>query len=385
MSRRRKRGVVVVLSVAAVVLGIVVGCDESQEPPAIPEPNEAAVQQPTHDQIAGVPALKANADDLKATVIAPHMAVPLEPDKNVLWCATFQMAWNELADLLGHKLSDYQGSSEMVPLLNHRSVTKDDLNEASYVALAGYPTGRRDDIFKRIAEALGQKFGNTARPKLVPPRQSPGATDPVAYAYLFRSLPFEWPFGRSQTQGLSFEGSQVQAFGLGGLFWREAKPAPEAKRQVTVVDYRDASDFIIMLQTLSESDRLVLAKIPAKATLEQTVQSVQDRLDTAADQSPVRFRRLHVPVLNFDLDKQYTELLRLGSTIQQIRFKLDETGAVLKSEAVLSAITARTSEPVDLIFDKPFLIVLQRRDAANPYFALWVANAELLVPVEDKS
>ena len=31
-----------------------------------------------------------------------------------------------------------------------------------------------------------------------------------------------------------------------------------------------------------------------------------------------------------------------------------------------------------MVFDKPFLIMLQRSDAKTPYFALWVGNADLL-------
>ena len=37
-----------------------------------------------------------------------------------------------------------------------------------------------------------------------------------------------------------------------------------------------------------------------------------------------------------------------------------------------------------MIFDKPFLIMLQRSDAKMPYFALWVDNAELLVRVDGR-
>jgi len=32
-----------------------------------------------------------------------------------------------------------------------------------------------------------------------------------------------------------------------------------------------------------------------------------------------------------------------------------------------------------MIFDKPFLILLQRTDAPLPYFALWIGGPELLV------
>ena len=37
---------------------------------------------------------------------------------------------------------------------------------------------------------------------------------------------------------------------------------------------------------------------------------------------------------------------------------------------------------VDPVFDKPFLIMLQRKDAEMPYFALWVDNTELLMPID---
>ena len=43
---------------------------------------------------------------------------------------------------------------------------------------------------------------------------------------------------------------------------------------------------------------------------------------------------------------------------------------------------AKQAEPVPkhrMIFDKPFLILMQRRNAKTPYFAFWVDNAEVLV------
>ena len=39
----------------------------------------------------------------------------------------------------------------------------------------------------------------------------------------------------------------------------------------------------------------------------------------------------------------------------------------------------------NLVFDKPFLVMIQRTGASQPYFALWVANAELLVPFHETS
>jgi len=66
--------------------------------------------------------------------------------------------------------------------------------------------------------------------------------------------------------------------------------------------------------------------------------------------------------------------------LQNIRFRLDERGAILKSEAAMAA--CLPNEPRQFIFDKPFLILLERHDAAQPYFALWVDNPELLAPFQ---
>jgi len=52
----------------------------------------------------------------------------------------------------------------------------------------------------------------------------------------------------------------------------------------------------------------------------------------------------------------------------------------LKSESHMSIACAAPPLPVHvMIFDKPFLVLLKRSDAKNPYFAMWVANSELFL------
>ncbi len=33
-----------------------------------------------------------------------------------------------------------------------------------------------------------------------------------------------------------------------------------------------------------------------------------------------------------------------------------------------------------LVFDKPFLLYMKEKGAKNPYFAIWIENAELMSP-----
>ena len=59
---------------------------------------------------------------------------------------------------------------------------------------------------------------------------------------------------------------------------------------------------------------------------------------------------------------------------QGIKFKLDSCGAMLESEATIMT----ASIPRYFIFNRPFLIYMKKRDCEQPFFVMWVDNAELL-------
>ncbi|QEE50097.1 hypothetical protein FUA48_11055 [Flavobacterium alkalisoli] len=68
---------------------------------------------------------------------------------------------------------------------------------------------------------------------------------------------------------------------------------------------------------------------------------------------------------------------------QRISFQLDENGAIIESEAEV-AVTEEMEPgekivPKKMLINKPFLLLLKRRDSKNPYLAVWVQNTELLV------
>jgi hypothetical protein len=341
--------------------------------PAKPKP-QASTRAVTYAPVGGPPARRIDAGSLRGTVVTPHLECAITGGKNVLWCATFQVAWNELCDLLGGSVKAW-GAEEMVDALNKRAVTRADVDEASCVALAGYPTGGPDDILDRITASMKEKFGPRITPQFLPKRRSLDRDTWVAYAFLLKELPFEWAFERLHGWGITFDGHRVETFGIHQLLTRQENEA-KAASQVLVYDHRNSEDFIVELKTRSEADRLILARTQPSATLSETIRAVQQRMTASTPQQMREMSSLFIPVIDFDLVRQYRELFRLGVALQQIRFKLDETGALLKSEAMVAKGDAQA-----LWFDKPFLIMIQRTAAQTPYFALWVANAELLVPL----
>ena len=53
------------------------------------------------DQMTSLPLGEFNVDTLSYTIVSPYLEHPIDTVKNVLWCATFQLTWNELSSVNG--------------------------------------------------------------------------------------------------------------------------------------------------------------------------------------------------------------------------------------------------------------------------------------------
>jgi serine protease inhibitor len=164
-----------------------------------------------------------------------------------------------------------------------------------------------------------------------------------------------------------------------------------------ILEYQNEEDFVIELKTQSEGDRLILAKVQPKSDFGDTVRMVSGRIEKGQTQTMETNDKLTVPRIKLDLTRKFSEIeglhlissntnvakdLILMSTVQNTVFDMNEKGVELRSESHMAFGCAEQMEPVakhTMIFDKPFLVLMQRRDAKMPYFALWVDNPELLV------
>lgn len=341
-------------------------------------------EQPLMDTTGPV-ALRTNVKCLKHTIVTPHMNQRILQDTNVLWCSTFQLAWNELCNLFGGPIR-MEKAPTMVQILNQREASKNDLDEHSYIAMAGLGS---EGIYKKINEKMQNQFQGQANPQLFEEIHQ-SKMEWIAYAYLYKQLPFRWAFTRFHGN-LEFGDKDVDSFGIDQLL-NDQKDETRMASQVTILDYHDSDNFIIELKTCAKDDRLILAKIPPRDTLRETIATVECNIVGKKPRELDELTDLYIPILNFNLLHEYEDLYyklihtdKHGDTFiiyaaQLVQFRLDETGAVLESEAIVAM---GGKEIKRLIFDKPFLILLKRRGAKRPYFALWVANAELLVSTPD--
>jgi hypothetical protein len=149
--------------------------------------------------------------------------------------------------------------------------------------------------------------------------------------------------------------------------------------------------FALDLDRQSAPNQVVVAVMPRQATLTEIIGEVDRKAAEwkARKQWPTEFNvndTLAVPVMSWRLRHRFTELegrqarggkqggLLLSHASQEVEFRIDRGGAGVASRA--SAIYK--SGPIAYTVDRPYLVFLRKRGAAQPFFAMWVDNAELM-------
>lgn len=365
--------------------------------------------------------------DPAKTMLSPTLEAPLQPEINVIWCATYQKTWDQLMQLSGGPLKTREQSAA-VDALNRGMLPAKALPSEGTICEAGLV---EDGIVERIQEKLKQLPGSPTS-TLLSEQWPPDAL--ISYAYLTRDLSFQESFEVDQWIDYSNSGMTVATWGFEDYVER-TKQDKARGQQVRVLwhefDMEDfEQQFILEIMTENKGDRLILAKVSSEKTLQTTVKELLKRIEKpntkvfSADRLAPEIEALHeelpddpdeamarrtqiyqgisayasllldetlrVPVIRFDLTQQFDELVGLTMVSenpaindkpifearQRVRFNLYEKGATLESEAItvlFGSLAMRNFE-----FDLPFLVLLMRRDAPSPYFVAWVANTDLL-------
>ncbi|MGH7143920.1 MAG: hypothetical protein ACREJ2_07245, partial [Planctomycetota bacterium] len=377
------------------------------QPPA-PTPDSASVPTPTPPAPVDRARLTVDADRLAHTLVTASLTTPLSPGRNLLWCASFQFAWDDASKAAGGTIKFAGAAPTMVDFLNSKSVTLKETDASDFFALAGF---RKDGIVATMTEKLNAKFpGHPA----VFDAAATAATAPqdhglVALAYLSERFKLATPMFTAQDP-LQFGGQAVAATGL----WRleKMKDWSERAREIWVVDYPSADDFIVELRSPGVPDHLVLACVPPGDTLQATVEAVMARCKKSRAHGFRQTDLFLMPAVDFQIRRRYSELLnkpvenaKLGSDVQFVealqdtRLTWDAAGVAPTSPTYVEKINPQhpaknqhapvnnknakphpIQEPRQFVYNRPFLVLLVHGESTVPYLALWVDNPELLVP-----
>src|SRR5262245_9268404 len=82
-------------------------------------------------------AFRGPSDQLRQTLVVPTLDSPIEDGKTVVWCASFQLAWNRLRDDIARGPVRLDGALAVADRLNHGELSEEDLAPGSAFAAAG--------------------------------------------------------------------------------------------------------------------------------------------------------------------------------------------------------------------------------------------------------
>ncbi len=347
----------------------------------------------TYSPPPDVPLKEFTSRDPIATTVVPMLDAPLPKGKNVIWCASFQLAWDHLAQDVIKAPIELKDAVELSRQFNAATMPVGELPKDSYYAVAGKADKELADTIRR---EVAQRFSGRQVQSDLP--EDP--TSFLAFALLKANVKFAHPYFDSK-MGIDFKdsnGGVAHVSGFGLLQDGSAQTNETLAAQVDVLyrkteqnGYRPATEFAIDLDRTSQPSQIILAKVAPQATLGQTVQYVQDCIRNQKDKGDLKLDpdgTLAVPNMNLRIGHHFAEIEGrfltnpgwrewfVGRALEIVEFRLDKSGADLAAESTIMLQKGSISD--QYIFDGPFLVLMQRRGSTRPFLAIWVDNAELL-------
>lgn len=325
----------------------------------------------TYFMICGFTFFKRNPKTQKVEV---KQEVVSENNTSDVWCITFQLIWNELMDKLQKPVVFVGGNPELANELNKKLYTKDLISEKSYYLADGKISQKlkskiEKDIYKKFKEKsdILDKIDWNAKETY------------LFYAMLKKDFLFLTPFDKLPNQYFNSK-DKVKYFGI------NKKSNHKLYKNVDVVFYNNRDDFAVKLNT-KENEEVILYRTDKQDSFENLYKKVNKKYYDEFGKDDI----LEIP--NIDVNKliSYDVLCGkrivgtnyvIGQALQTIKFKLDDKGGTLKSEAAMTVM--KTSMPIIrderyFIFNKPFVLFLREKGKDKPYYAMRIEDAKYLV------
>lgn len=298
----------------------------------------------------------------KKTEFISTLEHKISTDKNSVYCATLLFAWDEIRNQINSPFTISDDYFDL-KLLNKSTTFKDVLKSNEY---------------KVSAEVDGENI--TAR------------------AQFNKSLPFKLNLESFKNE-LKFDRQNVSSFGVYGY------NDYEQLKIVRIAYYKNDHNFIIKLLPKDNEHEIILFKTDQSfnSIAEMTLE-IEKLIETGKKENKnpkTGWKYFYneedivvIPKINFNIETNFhtlegskfntdKQIYQIETAWQRTAFVLDESGAEIESEALIEVAAEELEEdekpkPKKMIFDKPFLVLLKRKNAKNPYFALWTTNTELM-------
>ncbi len=312
----------------------------------------------------------------KPAAPAVEISQGYESIKDSVWCVTFQLVWNDLMDKLTHgkPVQLVGGNPPVADELNKRLYTADILSPDSYYKKQGEISPK---LKKEIEKAIYKKFNETS--DILDMVDWSAKDSYLFYAMLKKDFSFLNAFNVLAAAPFAGSAENVKYFGI------NKDTDAKIKKNVEVL-YYNGDEYAVKLLT-KENEEVILLKSNKEGDFTELYNYVTK---ISKPEKLGHSDTLKVPNFNIDKTISYDELCgkqivgtnkKITKALQTIKFKMDNKGGSLKSEAVIGVM--RMSLAPDMSrhfdFDQPFVIFLKEQGKDKPYFAARVENTEFLV------
>jgi hypothetical protein len=360
------------------------GCSEPSQPattppsvPTKPKPYEPSKSSITDEVNTGKKILKKTTDQGHQRIRfdqEPRLAGDFKG--NYVWAAAMDLAWKKAkADVVKREMEvaddDALGDS-ITSTFNRSKFSKSDLDAASYYLFSGEGPQAMDNL----RTGLKRKFPNNSPQLSDMPLDSETI---VVFAYLYKKFLYPEPFGKTS---LSFEGKEVKGFNAGNT---------QRKKNIRIINYISDDKFLLRIALNSQEDELFAGKGYSMADPTEVLDDIHfhkdeygnglhDRDYFSAPNLKLDFKRDFLNGHVIHLKSNDAKGWDLESMQEHIRFAMDEKGVEIENKAWIGAKDGEKGKPLpkNLLLNKPYWVIMKRKDSPRPYFILGVRNTAMM-------
>ena len=301
-----------------------------------------------------------------------------ETINNILWCITLQLVWNDFTDKItgGKPVMLQGGNPPIVDELNKRLYSKDDISDDSYYQVYGEISKK---LKKQIEKNIYKKFKEKS--DILDMINWNASNSYLFYVMLKKNFTFIKEFENLPDASFGVSDEKYKFFGAG------KNSSDDIKNNINIIFYNSHNEYAVKLLT-KENEEVILFRTDKDDSFENLYKYIIDnkKSDSFTDDD-----KLKVPYLDVNKVISYDEICgkRINDTnyvitqvLQTIKFKMDNKGGSLKSEAAIGLM--RASLPAEnmtrlFYFDKPFVLFLKEAEKDKPYYAMRVDDTSFLV------
>ena len=294
---------------------------------------------------------------------------------NYIYAGAINLVWNEMKKNIGGeevKLKTKDNNVlHFINIMNNFTFDQKDLDSNSYYIKSGFGQAVEDLINKEVMI----KFPDKKLPKLDFMLEP---TDLIMYAYIYKNLFYVNKF---KPQNFLFDNQVVTGF---------FASTQEQKNTVEIIHYWTDDKFILKIKLKDSSDELILAKgfdqknpiavMSALNVEEKTTASNLGKSDVFG-MPELHFTYGHVfkDLEYLQFSNQKFKNKQLSIFFEKVKFDLDYNGVRMENE---SCMIARTGAPPKfdkkLLLNKPFWLIIKKKESRKPYFILGINNEEFM-------